>query len=97
MNFDKAIHSKRVITPEGVKEATIFIKNGKILDIVEPTPDAPHKDIPNLEDVGDSVVMPGIIDPHVHINEPGRTEWEGFETATKAAAAGGITDRKSVV
>lgn len=91
MNFDKAIHSKRVITPEGVKEATIFIKNGKILDIVEPTPDAPHKDIPNLEDVGDSVVMPGIIDPHVHINEPGRTEWEGFETATKAAAAGGIT------
>lgn len=42
-------------------------------------------------ELGDLVVMPGIIDPHVHINEPGRTEWEGFETATKAAIAGGIT------
>ena len=42
-------------------------------------------------DVGDQVVMPGIIDPHVHVNEPGRTEWEGFNTATKAAIAGGIT------
>ena len=45
----------------------------------------------DLVDVGDFVVMPGIIDTHVHVNEPGRTEWEGFETATKAAAAGGVT------
>jgi allantoinase len=44
-----------------------------------------------FESVGDNVIMPGVIDPHVHINEPGRSEWEGFETATKAAAAGGIT------
>ncbi|MBL0046441.1 MAG: allantoinase AllB [Flavobacteriales bacterium] len=47
-------------------------------------------DIP-FESFGDKVIMPGVIDAHVHINEPGRTEWEGFETATKAAAAGGIT------
>jgi len=45
----------------------------------------------NLTDAGSSVVMPGNIDAHVHVNEPGRTEWEGFETATQAAAAGGVT------
>uniref|UniRef100_A0A182SEM0 Amidohydrolase-related domain-containing protein n=1 Tax=Anopheles maculatus TaxID=74869 RepID=A0A182SEM0_9DIPT len=42
-------------------------------------------------DFGDLLLMPGLIDTHVHINEPGRTEWEGFHTATKAAAAGGFT------
>ena len=42
-------------------------------------------------DVGDDILMPGLIDAHVHINEPGRTDWEGFETATRSAAAGGIT------
>lgn len=42
-------------------------------------------------DVGDSVVMPGIVDCHVHVNEPGRTSWEGFWSATRAAAAGGVT------
>src|SRR5689334_1773199 len=41
--------------------------------------------------MGDRVVMPGLVDPHVHVNEPGRTEWEGFATATRAAAAGGVT------
>ncbi|HYC27894.1 MAG TPA: amidohydrolase family protein, partial [Chitinophagaceae bacterium] len=41
-------------------------------------------------DIGDDVLMPAIIDPHVHINEPGRTEWEGFDTATRAAIAGGV-------
>ena len=44
-----------------------------------------------MVDFGDDAVLPGLIDPHVHINEPGRTEWEGFATATRAAAAGGIT------
>ena len=44
-----------------------------------------------IEDVGDAVLLPGLVDSHVHVNEPGRTEWEGFETATRAAAAGGVT------
>ncbi len=44
-----------------------------------------------LSDFGDSVLLPGLVDSHVHINEPGRTEWEGFQTATQAAAAGGVT------
>ena len=45
----------------------------------------------SLHDYGDLVLLPGLVDSHVHINEPGRTEWEGFETATRAAAAGGVT------
>lgn len=81
-----AIHSTRVITPQGMIDATVLINNGKIADIIDGIADG----IP-ITDVGDDVLMPGIVDPHVHINEPGRTEWEGFDTATKAAIAGGIT------
>jgi allantoinase len=81
-----AIHSTRVITPQGMIDATVLINDGKIIDIIHGVADG----IP-VTDVGDHVLMPGIVDPHVHINEPGRTEWEGFDTATKAAIAGGIT------
>ena len=82
--FDAAIHSNRVVTPTGIIEATVTIKNGLIEEIVQGK-------IDNAIDIGEKVLMPGVIDPHVHINEPGRTEWEGFDTATKAAIAGGIT------
>jgi len=85
---DFAIHSTCVLTPEGPKNATILLKDGIITDVVEGK--IKVTDFP-LEEVGDLVVMPGLIDSHVHINEPGRTEWEGFETMTKAAIAGGIT------
>lgn len=82
-----AIQSERVITPSGMKKAIVIIKDGIIQDVVH----ALHTgDIP-LIDAGNLVVMPGVIDPHVHINDPGRTEWEGFDTATRAAIAGGIT------
>ena len=47
--------------------------------------------ISQMLDAGDLVIMPGVVDSHVHVNEPGRTDWEGFATATQAAAAGGIT------
>lgn len=83
-----ALHSKRVITPNGIKEATIFIKDKRVKDIIcgkVNNPDYP------LTSYDNHVIMPGLIDPHVHINEPGRTHWEGFETASKAALAGGIT------
>lgn len=83
-----ALHSTRVITPTGVIEATLILAEGKIKDVLPGRVEQP--DIP-FESFGDKVIMPGVIDAHVHINEPGRTEWEGFETATKAAAAGGIT------
>jgi allantoinase len=65
----------------------VLIRHGKILDIVN---DLPGDGFP-VTDIGNDVLMPGIVDPHVHINEPGRTEWEGFETATRSAMAGGIT------
>ncbi len=103
MIFDKALHSRRVVLPNGVKEATIFIKDGKIIEITEGATDfgfamsdfggerVSDKMSLKYESVGDAVIMAGLIDPHVHINEPGRTDWEGFDTATRAAAAGGIT------
>ncbi|MBL4624367.1 MAG: allantoinase AllB [Flavobacteriales bacterium] len=83
-----SIYSKRVLLPGGLTEATVFIDNGKISAIEK---GKIEKDGYQLDDCGSSVIMPGLIDSHVHINEPGRTEWEGFNTATQAAAAGGIT------
>lgn len=82
------MHSTRVITPNGVIEATLILADGKIQDVL---PGRVEQKGISFESFGDKVIMPGVIDAHVHINEPGRTEWEGFETATKAAAAGGIT------
>ena len=84
-----ALYSKRVVTDQGIKAATLIINQGKIESLVL-DPQMPPSDIP-LQDVDDWVIMPGLIDSHVHINEPGRTEWEGFESATRAAAAGGVT------
>ncbi len=83
-----AIHSTRVVTPTGVVQATLILADGKIQDVL---PGRVEQKGISFESFGDQVIMPGVIDAHVHINEPGRTEWEGFETATKAAAAGGIT------
>src|SRR5258705_620304 len=82
--FDAAIHSNSVVTPNGIIDATVVIKDGSIEDVMPGF-------LENAIDVGSKVLMPGIIDPHVHINEPGRTDWEGFDTATKSAIAGGIT------
>lgn len=85
MNF--CIKSKNVLTPEGMKVAAVIIENGIIKDIVD---NIENSEMP-VEDFGELVIMPALTDTHVHINEPGREDWEGFETATKAAAAGGIT------
>ncbi len=78
------IRSRRVITPAGEVAATIKVQSGKIVEIGDYATSVAN-------DLGDLAVLPGLVDPHVHINEPGRTEWEGFATATAAAAAGGIT------
>lgn len=85
--IDAVIVSNRTITPGGIIKAAVWIKDGTIAAV---TKEVPEGDFP-VTDVGDHVLMPGIVDPHVHINEPGRTDWEGFDTATKAAIAGGIT------
>ena len=73
-----------MITPEGTRAASIHIRDGRIDRIAS-------YDVAADYDAGDSIVMPGVVDTHVHVNEPGRTEWEGFETITRAAAAGGVT------
>src|SRR4051812_6654945 len=82
------IRGQRVVTPEGVAPASVHIEGGKIKRVASPY-DVPQ-DCP-VVDAGERVVMPGLVDTHVHVNEPGRTDWEGFRTATLAAAAGGVT------
>jgi allantoinase len=82
------VRSRRVVTPTGTGPSTLHISGGKIERISD------WADVPagaKLVDAGEHVVMPGIVDTHVHLNEPGRTEWEGFATATRAAAVGGVT------
>lgn len=81
------VKSKKVLTGGALKNASVLIDNGKIADVFE----YEKKTDWITEDFGELVLMPGLTDTHVHINEPGRTDWEGFETATKAAVAGGIT------
>jgi len=78
------IYSNRCWVNNCLQPATVIIHDG----VIQSVDLSKHLD---AEDYGDLVMMPGVIDAHVHINQPGRTEWEGFETATKAAAAGGIT------
>ena len=84
----KALRSTRVLTPQGLAPAIVMVERERISDILS-WDDLPPDAI--LHDFGDRVLLPGLVDSHVHINEPGRTEWEGFETATRAAAAGGVT------
>ncbi len=82
------LRSRRVVTPEGMRPADVRVKGGRIAAV------DPHGATPPgvpVEDAGNDCILPGLVDTHVHVNEPGRTHWEGFRTATAAAAAGGIT------
>src|SRR2546423_4909502 len=83
-----AFLSRRVVTPDGIKATAVLAENGRILDVVSPAQLPAHI---SVTDFGEAAILPGLVDSHVHINEPGRTEWEGFRTATRAAAAGGYT------
>ncbi|HEY2294604.1 MAG TPA: allantoinase AllB [Thermoanaerobaculia bacterium] len=85
---DLLLLGEQVVTPEGVRPASVQIRDGKI-EHVGPIDEAPFGS--PLIDCGDLVLMPGIVDTHVHVNEPGREDWEGFFTATMAATAGGVT------
>jgi allantoinase len=78
--------SSRVVFDDRMAPATVIVNDGRI-EAIEPG----RVELPNLVDVGNLVISPGLVDCHVHVNEPGRTEWEGFRTATQAAAAGGVT------
>lgn len=86
--MDLIIRSKRVLTLQGIRPASIHVAGGRIARIAD------WSDIPSGDPFVDAhadLIMPGLVDTHVHVNEPGRTEWEGFATATRSAAAGGIT------
>ena len=82
-----AIKSNRIVLPDKTIGGYVVIENGLIAEIAWHLP----ADFTKMVDVGDKILMPGVIDPHVHINEPGRTDWEGFDFVTKAALAGGVT------
>ena len=85
---DVVVRSRRVVTQDGIRPASIHVHEGRIKAVTA------HADVPAgalVRDAGDYLVMPGLVDTHVHVNEPGRSEWEGFETATRGAAAGGVT------
>jgi allantoinase len=84
----QAFLSQRIVTPVGIRPGAILVRDGKIAGIVS------AHEVPSdvaVHDFGNSAILPGLVDSHIHINDPGRAEWEGFETATRAAAAGGYT------
>ena len=84
-----AFVARRVITPAGIHPAAILVRGEQIHAVV--SSDQVSAGDYEIHDFGDAVILPGLVDSHVHINDPGRVEWEGFETATRAAAAGGYT------
>jgi allantoinase len=84
MSYDLVVRSRRVVFADGQRPAAIGVRDGRVVAI------AGYTDLDG-EDLGEVALLPGLVDTHVHVNEPGRTEWEGFETATRAAAAGGVT------
>ncbi|MEI5097755.1 allantoinase AllB [Streptomyces sp. PmtG] len=88
-DVELVLRSTRVITPEGPRAASVAVSGGTIV-AVRPY-HMPVEPGARVEDVGDHALLPGLVDTHVHVNDPGRTAWEGFWTATRAAAAGGIT------
>jgi allantoinase len=85
--FDLVIYARTAVLPEGTGPAAVKISDGRIAEVELGA--GPGEAATVLAD--DEVLLPGLVDTHVHVNEPGRTEWEGFASATRAAAAGGIT------
>jgi allantoinase len=84
----QAFLSKRVVTAEGTQPGALLVEAGRIVAVCR------QSEIPGdavIHHCGDAALLPGLVDTHVHINQPGRTEWEGFRSATRAAAAGGYT------
>lgn len=87
-SVESVVRGRRVATPDGVRAAAICIAGGRITAVGD------YDDLPDgaaVVEAEEAMVFPGLVDTHVHINDPGRSDWEGFATATRAAAAGGVT------
>ncbi|WFE28306.1 allantoinase AllB [Solwaraspora sp. WMMD791] len=88
MTVDLVLRSRRTVLPDGERPAAVAVGGGRIVAVTDYREQVPAT---VDTDLGDVALLPGLVDTHVHVNEPGRTEWEGFATATLAAAAGGVT------
>jgi allantoinase len=89
MQHDLVIRARRAVVAGSERAVSVAVHDGRIADV---TPyDEPPSAVRTVEVADDEVLLPGLVDTHVHVNEPGRTEWEGFASATRAAAAGGVT------
>jgi allantoinase len=88
MRYDLVVRSRRAVLPDGTRAASVAVSGGAIAAIADY---GDGLDAEQDVDLGELVLLPGLVDSHVHVNEPGRTDWEGFATATRAAAAGGVT------
>jgi allantoinase len=88
VTYDLVVRSRRAVLPGGERPAAVAVRDGTIVAVEDRGARLPAA---SDTDLGDLALLPGLVDSHVHVNEPGRTEWEGFATATRAAAAGGVT------
>lgn len=89
MRHDLVVRGRRIMTPAGERPREVGVTGGRITAVEPPGRRLDGVRVVELDD--DEVLLPGLVDTHVHVNEPGRTEWEGFASATRAAAAGGVT------
>lgn len=88
-HYDLVIRGQRVLTSAGISPREVGVRGGRIVAMQPLGNNLSGDEVIDLAD--DETLIPGLVDTHVHVNEPGRTEWEGFASATKAAAAGGVT------
>ncbi len=89
---DLIVRGQRVLTPDGIRPAAVAVRGGQIISVGRYDDAAGAAGPASVAELAaDEVLLPGLTDSHVHVNEPGRTRWEGFASATRAAAAGGIT------
>lgn len=86
---DLVIRGSRIVTPDGIGAHEVAVRDGRIVAVAPLGSRLPGDRIVELTD--DEILLPGLVDTHVHVNEPGRAAWEGFDSATRAAAAGGVT------
>src|SRR5688572_30902486 len=86
--IDLVVRGQCIVLPDGMRPAAVAVRDGRIAAVESYDAEISAT---STVDAGDLVVLPGLVDSHVHVNDPGRAEWEGWETATRAAAAGGVT------